>query len=275
MKIKPYQQRWFPWGIALFFLLFSNQTTYGQGYELKTAREITLLSVGAAGTATSILLREKREPLMLKDIANFSISDVFAIDRLSKGNYHEGAKTASDVLVSVSFALPLTLLAFDDARTDAGTLGVILLETVAINEALTGITKALVKRPRPYTYNSEAPDEIRTMRGNNFSFFSGHTSYAAALSFFTAKTISDYVDNSGTRQLAWTGAFVLPAVTGYLRYRAGKHFPTDVITGYIVGASLGYLIPHLHKDDNSTESTQNTAGQMPIIQPLFQITFLL
>lgn len=275
MKIHSYRRRWFPWGIALFFILSNNYVAYGQGYELKTGREVALLSAGAAGTATSILLRERRQPFSLKEVDEFDINDIFALDRLSKGDYRERAKTTSDILVGASFALPLTFLAFDNTRADLSTLGLILLETITINEALTGITKALVKRPRPYTYNREAPETVRTMRGNNFSFFSGHTSYAAALSFFTAKTISDYVDNSGTRTLAWTGAFILPAATGYLRYRAGKHFPTDVITGYIVGASLGYLLPQLHKADNPSESSQSTAGQMPVIQPLFQITFVL
>ena len=40
---------------------------------------------------------------------------------------------------------------------------------------------------------------------------------------------------------------MLPAVTGYLRFKAGKHFPTDIIVGYGVGATIGYLVPELHK----------------------------
>lgn len=275
MRINYHQQWKFPLIVALFFILLGNQFTYAQGYELKTAREATLLSVGAAGTTASILLRNKREPLSLEEMGDFDINDVLGIDRLSDGSYRKGAQVASDVLLNTSCALPLTLLVFDETRTDAGTLGLILLETIAINETITGITKALVKRPRPYTYNREAPDEIRSIRGNTFSFFSGHTSYSAAFSFFTAKTISDYVDKSNVRTLAWTGAFLFPAATGYFRYRAGKHFPTDVITGYVVGASLGYLIPHLHKIDNNSATPEMNATQLPVIQPLFQITFMI
>jgi membrane-associated phospholipid phosphatase len=275
MKINSIPRWMLPSWIALLFILSGNQFTHAQGYELKTAREVTLLSVGAVGTTTSILLRDKREPLSLEDMEGFDISDVFGVDRLSDGNYRKGAQIASDVLLYTSFASPLTLLAFDETRADAGILGLILLETIAINETITGITKALVKRPRPYTYNREAPEEVRSMRGNTFSFFSGHTSYSAALSFFTAKTISDYVDKSNVRTLAWTGAFLLPAATGYFRYRAGKHFPSDVIVGYVVGASLGYLIPHIHKAENSNTAPETTAGQLPVIQPLFQISFVL
>ncbi|MEM9671466.1 MAG: phosphatase PAP2 family protein [Cyclobacteriaceae bacterium] len=261
--------------VALFFILSDLRVVQGQGYELRTAREITLLSVGAVGTTASILLRKKREPLSLEEMRELDTNDIFALDRISDGSYRKGAQLASDVLLNTSYALPFTLLAFDETRPDAGTLGVILLQTIALNETLTGITKALVKRPRPFTYNRETPEEVRTRRGNTFSFFSGHTSYTAALSFFTAKTISDYVDKSSVRTIAWTGAFLWPAATGYFRYRAGKHFPSDVIVGYLVGASLGYLIPHIHKADESSTTPETTAGQLPMIQPLFQITFMI
>ena len=274
MKIYYYERWGLPMGIAVFLLL-SNQFAFGQGYELKTAREAILLSAGAAGTTTSILLRNKRQPSTLEDLGELNLEDVFAVDQLSAGNYRRGAQITSDVLLHTSYALPLTLLAFEESRADAGTIGLILLETIALNETLTGITKALVRRPRPYTYNQDAPEAVRTARGNTFSFFSGHTSYTAALSFFTAKTISEYSDQSNVRTLAWTGAFLWPAATGYFRYRAGKHFPSDVFVGYVVGASLGYLIPHLHKADNTNEAPGSTAGQLPMVQPLFQIAFVL
>jgi len=38
----------------------------------------------------------------------------------------------------------------------------------------------------------------------------------------------------------------LPAIQGYLRVRAGKHFPTDVITGYIVGLGSAWLMHKMH-----------------------------
>jgi membrane-associated phospholipid phosphatase len=45
----------------------------------------------------------------------------------------------------------------------------------------------------------------------------------------------------------WTFAAAVPFATAYLRVSAGKHFPTDVMTGYAVGAAIGWLVPHLHK----------------------------
>lgn len=38
-----------------------------------------------------------------------------------------------------------------------------------------------------------------------------------------------------------------PALVGYHRYIVLKHFPTDIMTGIIIGAATGILVPHFHK----------------------------
>jgi len=43
----------------------------------------------------------------------------------------------------------------------------------------------------------------------------------------------------------------MPAVTGYLRYEAGRHFPTDILGGYALGALTGVLIPIMHRRPSS------------------------
>ena len=265
--------------LAYGFLTLFLSTSFGayaqEGtYQLSNGREIPLLATGSAGVTASILLRNKREPLSLEDIGKLNVDDILAIDGRGD-NYAEGAATTSDVLVISSFATPLALLAFDETRGDAGTLGLIFLETVMLNEALTGITKALISRPRPYTYNQNAPEAVRTSRENTFSFFSGHTSHSAAVSFFTAKTLSDYVDRPGVRAVAWTGAFLLPAATGFFRYKAGKHFPSDVIIGYIVGATVGFVVPHIHKTSQNEDADGTGISRgMPLVQEIFRVTLM-
>jgi membrane-associated phospholipid phosphatase len=38
----------------------------------------------------------------------------------------------------------------------------------------------------------------------------------------------------------------MPLTTGLMRYKAGKHFWTDVLIGYAVGALVGVGVPALH-----------------------------
>ncbi|MEM9023429.1 MAG: phosphatase PAP2 family protein, partial [Bacteroidota bacterium] len=49
----------------------------------------------------------------------------------------------------------------------------------------------------------------------------------------------------------------VPATTGLMRVLAGKHFPTDVITGYAVGGAIGFLVPHLHRKRADKEATSD------------------
>ena len=55
----------------------------------------------------------------------------------------------------------------------------------------------------------------------------------------------------GAKKFIFYGlAAIPPAFTGFNRVKGLKHFPTDVITGFTVGAATGILVPHLHKKKN-------------------------
>ncbi len=88
---------------------------------------------------------------------------------------------------------------------------------------------------------------MKLTKNTRRSFFSGHTSHVAASTFFTAKVLTDINPDGSNNSLYWITAATIPAITGYLRVKGGKHFPTDVIVGYAVGALVGILVPELHK----------------------------
>ncbi len=110
---------------------------------------------------------------------------------------------------------------------------------------------------------------------HRYSFYSGHTSMTAVNTFYTAKVYSAYISNETTKTLMWTAAALIPAITGFSRVNTHNHFPTDVIVGYIVGAAIGYLIPEIHKSENSNESSSSSVPEEFIHSPIFgfQITF--
>ena len=57
----------------------------------------------------------------------------------------------------------------------------------------------------------------------------------------------DLYTTSNARRYLWATAAIVPAIQGYLRVRAGKHFVTDVVVGYLIGAAVGLLVPSLHR----------------------------
>jgi len=171
-------------------------------------------------------------------------------DRGTVGNWSTASANASDYALYVSAAMPLLMLADRRARQDWLGLAFMYVEVAGVTVGLTELSKGLARRARPYAYDPEAPMAERLDPDARKSFFSGHTSTAAAMCFLTAKVFSDYSDNRTAEALVWTGAILAPAVVGYLRVDAGKHFPSDVIAGYLIGGAIGYLVPELHKKKN-------------------------
>jgi len=58
---------------------------------------------------------------------------------------------------------------------------------------------------------------------------------------------SDYNPGSKLTYVLYAAAIGATGVTVYLRHIAGKHFPSDLLTGVTVGTLSGILVPQLHK----------------------------
>ncbi len=218
-------------------------------YKLKWQIDVPVTVIGIGGVGLSEWMKNKKVHLTPDEIALLSIESIPRFDRYAARVWSPPAQKVSDVLLYTSVALPVLLLADPDMRKHTPKLALIGLETYLINAALTGLTKEIIQRKRPYVYNPNAPMHKKTAADATSSFFSGHTSASAAATFMAAKMYADYHPNSKYKPYLWAGAALFPAITGYLRVRGGKHYLTDVITGYAVGALVGVLVPHFHKWD--------------------------
>ena len=108
-----------------------------------------------------------------------------------------------------------------------------------------------------FLYNESIPIEERLEADGRNSFLSGHTSMTALSTFMMAKMLVDYHPNTKYKPLIWTTATAIPLTTGFLRYKAGKHFFTDVLAGFAVGALTGYLVPHIHHAVRNKKRAKN------------------
>jgi membrane-associated phospholipid phosphatase len=179
-------------------------------------------------------------------LRSWNRQDVSSWERSATYNWNESAADWSDIGQVTGTVAPLLLLASDRIRGDAGKVGLMYLETFMINQGIIASLKATVLRKRPFVYNEDVNYELKYRKTVFFSFASGHTAASASMSFFTAKVYGEYYPDSPYKKYIWMGAALVPAVTGYLRYEAGKHFLTDVIAGYGIGFLVGYFIPELH-----------------------------
>jgi membrane-associated phospholipid phosphatase len=234
--------------VALAFLFSPVNNAQDEDYspfKLDLTREAVILGTGVFGGFAAITLISNLDPLTIYEVNALDPNDVNSFDRSAIGPKQE--ENTGDFLLFMSYALPLSFLAYEDTRKDFPELLLMYGEVLLITGALNGIVKGISKRTRPYAYYDETTIDKRASTEARVSFYSGHTSVTAAITFFTASVFTTYITDNTARILIWSAAALYPAVTGYLRVSSSNHFPTDVIVGYIVGAGIGFLIPELHK----------------------------
>lgn len=247
----------------ILFTLFT-LTTYAQNdspYEVSWAVDGPLVGAGLGLNAVGLYLVQNKNGLTTEELANLSRDDIFFADRWVAGNYSAGADDLSYYPFYGSFAAPVVMMLTDKAqRSHAGQVSVMLIESMSLTGALFTFSAGLINRPRPLVYNEDLPIELRIEDGVQRSFFAGHTAATAAASFFTAKVWNDFHPDSPVTPFVWAAAAAVPAWVGYLRHKAGKHFLTDNLIGYGIGALSGIIVPELHKKENDRFSLYPMMG---------------
>ncbi|MGF1636560.1 MAG: phosphatase PAP2 family protein [Cyclobacteriaceae bacterium] len=223
-----------------------------QVYTIKPKKEIIIAGSGLAIGAFAWYQKKQIDGLSVDALMMLNPQDVNRLDRRAIGlSGSNGFGEISRVLAVVS---PLLIFADKEAKTEWHAVGIMAAETFIINSALTGLVKNLTLRPRPFTYDPQIPLEKRMEADARFSFYSGHISTVASMTFFTAKVLNDLCQHRGVKIAAWSGASAITALTAINRVQSGEHFPTDVIAATLSGAGIGLLMPMLHKQKNSTQA---------------------
>jgi len=201
--------------------------------------------MGSVAVVTAFVIMENIKPFTPEEISLLNPADVNGFDRGAIGPFTKDR--AGDALLYTAYLLPISFLAYGETNKDILDLTLIYGEVLLIQASITGIVKGTVQRTRPFAYDDETPMSNKTSTDARISFFSGHTSMTAAISFFTAKVFTEYIEDNTAKILIWSGAVLLPAAIAVMRVNTHWHFPTDVMAGYAIGALVGYLIPELHK----------------------------
>lgn len=225
-------------------------------YHIKPSVDFPVTILSTATAFGGFIVVDKKSPLDSLTIIGLDPGDINRFDRSATWQDAEFAPVArriSDITLGVSSALPFFLFLDEKIRKDWGDVLLLLLETQAIVGNLYSWGCVVwVDRIRPLVYNPDVPWDERAGKRTRNAFYSGHTSLSTSASFFTAKVYCDYHPELGRKKYLIYSLALIPSVTtAFFRYKGMKHFPTDVLTGMVVGASAGILIPHFHKKMNS------------------------
>jgi membrane-associated phospholipid phosphatase len=218
-------------------------------YRLNITTEAVLLTAGcAAGGAGLYLHLIQPVPGWWETITLNKRSLPFP-DRYAVGRNLPGAAVASSVLAVSASVFPLFLTVpylIEKENKNALTLAVMYIETSILVAAINGVCRSLVHRKRPYMYVNNIFERSPRDKYSSSSFYSLHASIAFSSMTFLSTVVCDLYHTS-LKYLILVGSLPFAGLTGYLRFAAGLHFPTDIIAGAVVGSVIGYLVPTIHK----------------------------
>jgi len=236
-------------------------------FEFASKKDYPLLGAGLCLSVGSFVTEKRTAPLTVNELPQLTIERIPSFDRGATENWSPAAAKISDIGLLMCVGTPALLLLSGEARGEAGIVALMGAETLLLTSSLTLFTKNMTARKRPYVYNNNLSEEIRTGKDSKKSFFSGHTSLAFASVVFTSSVFSEYYPNSKAKPFVWGSGLALAGGVGYLRYRAGKHFPSDIIAGAVVGSAIGYLVPRIHRF-KTKQSPSKTAFTVRFVLPL-------
>lgn len=231
------------------------------------------IAIGGAGAwVTSELLKKDLSPSSCR----WCDRDADGTDRLNgldrgvrDGLKWNDTKTADTISNVTGFALtPLLAIgagalaaAHDDRQRGIGVDVLVVAEAAVIAVDLNQLTKFLVGRERPFVHALPPDQKGLTAQpsDNNVSFFSGHTT--ATMSVAVAAGTVASMRGYRWAPLVWATGLTLSLTTAYLRIGADKHYFTDVMTGAIVGAAIGFGVPYLfHRPRNDVAPGTSTGA---------------
>ena len=226
----------------------------GEVYRLNLAVDIPLTAVAAGWSLYAFPIIYDKPGISTAELESLDKNDINGFDRWAADVYHEKAAKGSDIFFYAAMPLPLVLFIDKEIRKDALKVGFMYLEAMSITGVFYTGSAYLWDRYRPLTYNDKAPIGDRISGNARNSFLGGHPALVATSSFFVASVYADYHPESKFKYVLYGAAAIATGGTAYLRYRGGKHFPSDLIVGTALGTLSGLLVPKLHKNKAYTNS---------------------
>lgn len=111
---------------------------------------------------------------------------------------------------------------------------------LVVTDQTTNLFKVTFQRLRPCN-NPDINTIIRIVKpSNSFSFFSGHAANSMATMTFLFLVLKKYY------RYAFL-VFLFPLIFAYSRIYLGLHYPLDILTGYLFGASFGFVTYKLYQ----------------------------
>jgi membrane-associated phospholipid phosphatase len=214
-------------------------------------RETALLTTGVAAQTLGRYRVNHMRPAGPEDLRR---SDIPYWERWAAGTYNPAADLASDILAVGVGGSAIFVGAWDAGWNKTPWRPVledllILGEALAWSSALNLNVRAMRLRPRPFVYGTEAPAAERAEPQAAGGFYSGHASEAFLGAVYLATVYPLRHPEFEHRGWLWAGSLTAATAAATVRVASGKHFPSDVLAGAVMGSLIGLGFVQLHRPD--------------------------
>lgn len=252
--------------IPTLALLLGLSGAKAEGYSLTLSNDIPITMVAAFTSGFGSYLYSRME------VPDHVRNQDFLLpwDRKFAGRYSESADFLSDVgslLTVAPFVVGGTALYSGSSDLkEFGTFSLMLVQAALFQSGINLAFRSIELWPRPFVYSlsGDGKKMAEKAKGEAYgSFFSGHSSAAFTVAVFTSEWFAQTHPNSANTGVVRALAFSLAGLEGALRIAAGKHYPTDVVVGALVGTAVSYGVLVLHKNQGEKVSlwaAPNAAG---------------
>ncbi|MFA6401244.1 MAG: phosphatase PAP2 family protein [Salinivirgaceae bacterium] len=206
------------------------------------------------GVSTNDLLTQE-------EIGALTLDPFFAMDNFAMNKYNPSLDKFGDFIIAIPLVAPLMFSIPAIKNKDwqqVATLNIMYAEVLGLTFGMAELSKVAFHRIRPFMYNTNLTVDERYLLNESGdgekSFYSMHTAFAFSSAVFFSKVYSDSYGKSARSNLIWAGSLGLATGIGISRVYSGQHFPTDVIAGALVGGLTGFLIPALHRKNQTRTS---------------------
>ena len=248
------------------FSLSSVQIHGDGGFDTTPKREALLLGGGICLCALAGYAYTRMCP---PSPATLDENRIFFLDRFAVDLSVGGTALVSDLTCALCVGLPLACVAKSGCCRIVGEDMLMYVESVLFMAGLTGLSKAVFKRPRPYAYRMAASSGGSLSKSAVRSFFSGHTASAFNGAVFAGTVFQRRYPDSPWVKPVWIVGMTAAVATAVFRVTSGNHFPTDVVGGALVGSFTGWLIPRIHRREEEGSVSFGTVGQCVAIRLYF------
>lgn len=182
----------------------------------------------ATGIGLSVLADKDIRDFSYRNISTFN-NDIFSIDK-----YHGNLYT-----FVLSGGVYLTGLAISNEKVRR--TGLKAVEAFIFSGAITGVTKVVLGRARPYMEKGNGFFTPFTFNNDYNSLPSGHTT----VSFAVMTVFANSIDNFWWK----TACYSTAGLVGMARIYHDQHWLSDVLLGAVIGYWVGDFVSH--NDENS------------------------